>query len=53
MESRDYKKKGQIPNKGWKDVLDAREIVKLRVEYEGGNGGVPRDNGGVSARKKG
>ena len=34
MESRDSKKKGQIQNNGWKDVLDAREIVKLRVEDE-------------------
>ena len=25
-------KKGQIQNKGWKDVWDAREIVNLRVE---------------------
>ena len=32
--------------------MDAKEIVKLRVEDEGGNGGVPRDNGGVSARKR-
>ena len=52
MESRDSKKKGQIQNKGWNEVLNARELVKLRVEDEGGNGGVPRDNGGVSARKR-
>ena len=52
MESRDSKKKRHIQNKGWKDVLDAREIVKLRVEDDGGNGGVPRDYGGVSARKR-
>ena len=52
MESRDSKKNGQIQNKGWKEGLDAREIVKLRVEDEGGNGGVPRENGGVSARKR-
>ena len=32
--------------------MDTREIVKLRVEDEGGNGGVPRDNGGVSAKKR-
>ena len=52
MESRDSKKKEQIKNKGWKEGLDAREIVKLRVEDEGGNGSVPRENGGVSARKR-
>ena len=52
MESRDFKQKEQIQNKGWKEGLHAREIVKLRVEDEGGNGGVPRDNEEVSARKR-
>ena len=40
------------PKKWWKDVFDAREIVKLRVKDDGGNGGVSRGNGGVSARKR-
>ena len=52
MESRNSKEKGQIQNKGWKEVLDAREIVKLSVKDEGDNGGVPRDNEEVSARKR-
>ena len=49
---RDSKKTRQIQNKGWKEGLDAREIVKLSVEDEGGNGDVPRDNEELSARKR-
>ena len=37
---------------GRKFLRKLKRIVEERVEQEGSNGGVPRDNEGVSARKR-
>ena len=42
--------KKDTEKKGWKEVFEAR--IDLKVEHEIGNGGMSRDNGGVSARKR-
>ena len=44
------KRRGE--RKFWMQGEREREIVMLRMEHEEDNGGVPRDNGGVSARKR-
>ena len=37
---------------GWRKFLMLDRIEEKEEQEEGGNGGVPRDSGGVSARKR-